>query len=768
MTEPNAVKTVLLVEDEALIAQGEKLILKKHGYEVITAVSAERAIEVAELHRPDLILMDIDLGKGKPDGTAAASAILAQRTLPIVFLTNHAESEYVERVREITNYGYVLKNAGEFVLIESIRMAFELFDRERIIKRKNSELQTLLEISKINLGRQTLDTALQKTADSITEFRTFDSSALYELHGEEIHLIATTPPLEDVTPGIYQKAKLQNHPHIERCISAGLPVYLADTLDEPFTEDETIIVAERELRSILYLPISFESEMIGVLIAGSRKRLDLDDDDIISCMSLANIASLMISNTRLYQSAAENEERLSIIGDLSTDYAYCHQIQDDGSLLPVWDIGSFGEITGYTPEELYEKGGWAALIHPEDLSGAADYVETLLAGKSATFTARIITKDGGIVWIRDSGRPVIDETSGKVVAIYGAATDITGLKDTERVIRESERRFRAIFNESYQFALILDPAGTILEMNKLCYEVCGRLAEDSMGKHFSDALWWSDYKDVREKTNAALSKVRDGNPVQDEIIFLDEHLREHDGARTFSPIMDDNGILRFIAVAGLDITDSKKAEAGLKKSLEEKKLLMQELNHRVKNNLSIISSLINLQSREKGESVSLSDIRHQIDVIRIIHDKLQQTEDITQIDFRDYAGDLIKTIFSAYNGKGPSEIELENTIEDISIPTKIGIPLGLIINELAVNSLKHAFHDTNSPRFSIDMRMDLGTEDCVLTVANNGPPISEEIEPGHRDTTGFRLISVLIEQLGGTFLMKRTPHPVFTIRFPMP
>jgi PAS domain S-box-containing protein len=139
----NKKRKILLVEDEAIIASSESIIIKKHGFKVITANTGEKAIMLVESDPDiDLILMDINLGSGF-DGTEAARQILTKRELPIVFLTGHAEREMVERVKGITNYGYVLKNAGEFVLIESITLAFELFNAHRITKESKERYKHL-------------------------------------------------------------------------------------------------------------------------------------------------------------------------------------------------------------------------------------------------------------------------------------------------------------------------------------------------------------------------------------------------------------------------------------------------------------------------------------------------------------------------------------------------------------------------------------------------------------------------------------------------
>jgi PAS domain S-box-containing protein len=121
-------KRILLVEDEAILAMSEARMIETHGYEVVSAYSGEKAIDLVDSDPTiSLILMDIDLGEDM-DGTEAAEKIQEKHEIPIVFLTSHAEKEFVDRAKRITNYGYVLKNSGEFVLIESINMAFTLFN----------------------------------------------------------------------------------------------------------------------------------------------------------------------------------------------------------------------------------------------------------------------------------------------------------------------------------------------------------------------------------------------------------------------------------------------------------------------------------------------------------------------------------------------------------------------------------------------------------------------------------------------------------------
>jgi CheY-like chemotaxis protein len=123
----NGTKTLLLVEDEAIIAMSEVILLQNEGFAVIQASNGEDAIELIRSGRIgiDLVLMDIDLGRGM-DGTEAARAIVQARDIPVVFLSSHSEREVVDHARGITNYGYILKNAGETVFLAGIDMAFKL------------------------------------------------------------------------------------------------------------------------------------------------------------------------------------------------------------------------------------------------------------------------------------------------------------------------------------------------------------------------------------------------------------------------------------------------------------------------------------------------------------------------------------------------------------------------------------------------------------------------------------------------------------------
>jgi len=161
MAEPDR-KTILLVEDEAIIAMAERRQLEREGYRVLHALSGEKALDIArELADPiDLILMDIDLGGGM-SGTEAATVILETRDVPVLFLSSHVEKEVVETTERISSYGYVVKHSSFTVLSASIKMAFRLYEAQKAIARKNMEIQAANEELRVSLGRlQEINAAL--------------------------------------------------------------------------------------------------------------------------------------------------------------------------------------------------------------------------------------------------------------------------------------------------------------------------------------------------------------------------------------------------------------------------------------------------------------------------------------------------------------------------------------------------------------------------------------------------------------------------------
>ncbi|MBP8084399.1 MAG: response regulator, partial [Spirochaetes bacterium] len=157
-------KKILLVEDEILIAECGKKELEDYGYSVLLCHNGEDAVEsvFSEHNSIDLILMDIDLGRNKRDGTQIAVEILQKKDIPIIFLSSHTEKEIVEKTESITSFGYVVKNSGIVVLDASIKMAFRLYHEKTAVQKKQSEL--LSANDKLNSAYEEMEAANEELA----------------------------------------------------------------------------------------------------------------------------------------------------------------------------------------------------------------------------------------------------------------------------------------------------------------------------------------------------------------------------------------------------------------------------------------------------------------------------------------------------------------------------------------------------------------------------------------------------------------------------
>ncbi len=187
----------------------------------------------------------------------------------------------------------------------------------------------------------------------------------------------------------------------------------------------------------------------------------------------------------------------------------------------------------------------------------------------------------------------------------------------------------------------------------------------------------------------------------------------------------------------------------IEKSLEEKELLLKEIHHRVKNNLQIISSLLNLQTKfvEDDNALSaLNDGKNRVRSMALIHQNLYQDHDVTGIEIKSYFEDLCHTLFESYN-ISEGQIELISNIEDISLDVDTVIPLGLIVNELITNALKYAFPENRMGQILIDLKEK--NEKVYLSVKDNGLGFKKE-DFSNRKSFGHKLIQAFLKKLDAT------------------
>ena len=208
------------------------------------------------------------------------------------------------------------------------------------------------------------------------------------------------------------------------------------------------------------------------------------------------------------------------------------------------------------------------------------------------------------------------------------------------------------------------------------------------------------------------------------------------------------------------------AEEQIKASLREKEVLLQEVHHRVKNNMMIITSLLSLQSKQIEDehyremfSISINRIKS----MSLIHEKLYRSGDLAKVDFNDYLKDMIKTMFESY-GLSSRKVALKTDIEGVTFGIDTAIPCGLIINELISNSLKHSFPEDMEGEIKVALRRNDKTE-VKLTVSDNGVGMPEDMDFRNTTSLGLTLVIALVKQLKGEIELVREKGTEFVITF---
>ncbi|WP_231505957.1 PAS domain S-box protein [Planktothrix serta] len=215
-----------------------------------------------------------------------------------------------------------------------------------------------------------------------------------------------------------------------------------------------------------------------------------------------------------------------------------------------------------------------------------------------------------------------------------------------------------------------------------------------------------------------------------------------------------------------DITERKKAEDTLVTSLREKEVLLKEIHHRVKNNLLVVSNLLEFQSdyvQEPGLIKVLEDSRNRIYSMALIHEKLYRSTNLEKINFGDYLEDLIENLFESYNIQD-GRVQFELDIEPVGLNIETAQPCGLIVNELVSNTLKHAFPNNRSGIIYLGLHQNQ-EDKIIVTVRDNGIGFPEGVDFRNVESLGMELVCTLTDQLEGTITLDRENGTVFTVSF---
>lgn len=461
------------------------------------------------------------------------------------------------------------------------------------------------------------------------------------------------------------------------------------------------------------------------------------------------------------QALLESEEKYQLLVENAPSVLW--KTSEKG--ITVFISSNIKEVYGFTPEEIYTEGykSWLSRIHHEDLQKVKKSYKTLFSkGEKFDIEYRIKRKDGEWIWLHDLAN-VVREEKGERYA-YGVFTDITERKQAEQALRESEKKYRTFFKTVRDCVFITSKDGRWMDLNDAAVEMFGYESKEELRKVKIPDLY-AKAEDRRqhikliekqgyEKENPADLKKKDGSIIHTLI--------------TTVPVTNGQGTVVAFQGTIRDITKQQKAKERIKQNLKEKEVLLQEIHHRVKNNLSVITSLLNLQANKitnKKQAVqAFQETKNRIYSMALVHEKLYTSQDFSNIDMKSYVKSVSRQLTGAYSsGK---EMTLDVNVSNVFLTINKAVPCGLILNELVTNAIIHGFSRRRKGIIRISFRM-MKNKNCEFIVQDNGSGLPPDTDIQTTDSFGLKLVYLLTKQIDGTVQITRKDGTRFRIVFPV-
>jgi len=405
---------------------------------------------------------------------------------------------------------------------------------------------------------------------------------------------------------------------------------------------------------------------------------------------------------------------------------------------------------------------WWSLT-PETGSRIRQAVERAAAGDTPRFDIDKRMAGDHVVAIDLILSPVHD-TTGAITHLIYSAIDVSDRKAGEAALQRSEQRFRQVVESAPDGLAMVDASGRMVLVNAGMERIFGYTREEMIG-HSIEMLMPQRHRDAH---GALFQGYLTAPTARDMAGRRELYARRHDGSEFpveigLNPIPTESGT-RVLATIQ-DVTRRKADRQLIERALEEKTVLLHEIHHRVKNNLQIISSLLNLQARNADPAVirALAESQGRVKAMALIHQLLYERNDFSQIDLATYLQRLCALQQTSYRDDAASFTLKVHASEGVHLNLQRAVPCGLLVNELVTNAIKHAFPDGRTGRIDITLT---ATDDghCLITVADDGIGLPPEVSPETSRSLGMQLIPLLSDQAGGQWQLFREHGTRFELK----
>lgn len=335
-------------------------------------------------------------------------------------------------------------------------------------------------------------------------------------------------------------------------------------------------------------------------------------------------------------------------------------------------------------------------------------------------------------------------------------------KKIEQTLDESESKYRSLFEMSDDAILVIENE-KFVDCNRAVVKMLGyKNKKDLLNTHPSELspLKQPDGRFSYEKAGEMMELALKNGSHHFEWIHTKAN-GENFPVEVWLSSLKYKG-RKLINTIWRDLTQKKKAENLILKSIEEKEILLKEIHHRVKNNLQIICSLLNLQS-ENIHNVQLKQIlqqsKYRVESMAKIHEMLYKSKDMSKINFADYVFELATTLISSTK-RITHNIKLKIDIKDVYFTINTAIPVGLLINEIITNSVKHGFKENKKGEITISIA-EKNNKNLEMRIGDNGIGYANNFVPENLNSLGFQLIISLVNQLNGTIKKEKSSKGTF-------
>jgi len=516
---------------------------------------------------------------------------------------------------------------------------------------------------------------------------------------------------------------------------------------------------------LVAVPLKIKNDVIGFITIQSYTNKNAFDTKTIEILEFfAGTIALVVQRKYDEQKIYEQSARLKSIIEIDTHMFWTYSKNVGITSFNKKFAEEIYKLYGKKPQTENEKSELNIVIKTdEDQPIWDEKYRNVFNGEVQQFILHKTLKNGERIIKEVVLNPIFNE-DGTVTDVSGISHDVTAKTIAEEQIKIQSAKLKSIIENSTHLFWTFHKEKGLTSFNQNYYNAYYDLNgyypkigiyKNNLNRNDEVFLFWNKKYDIVFK-GKKVEFLSERKNIKGKLIIKEVFL---------SPIFNPDGTVSEVSGMAHDITEKKIAETELKSSLKEKEVLLKEVHHRVKNNLQVISSILNLQSsyvQDEKTLTILKESQNRIKSMAFIHESLYQTNDFSQINFSEYVVNLSKNLVHSYL-VNQELIELKLDINNVSLNLDLSIPCGLIINELVSNALKYAFEEGKKGYILIQLYLKDGV--VYLSISDNGKGFPKDIDYRNTDSLGLQLVTTLADQINAEITLKNTKGTTFNIKF---